>query len=88
MDLVCSENNIHSLKISNEFNLLIELKKDLSTEISQLKYTLDTKQNMLKNITNFIYTSCPHEFETDFYSCGAEKLECITICTICDEKQR
>ena len=88
MDIVCSENNIHSLKISNELNLLIELKKELANEISQLKYTLDTKQNMLKNITNFIYKVCPHEFETDFYSRGSEELECISLCTICDEKQR
>ena len=88
MDIVCSENNIHSLKISNELNLLIELKKELTNEISQLKYTLDTKQNMLKNITNFIYNVCPHEFESDFYSCGHKELECITLCKICDEKQR
>ena len=46
MDIVCSENNIHSSKISNEMNLLIEIKKELVNEISQLKYTLDTKQNI------------------------------------------
>lgn len=88
MDIVCSENNIHSLKISNELNLLIELKKELVNEISQLKYTLDTKQNMLKNITNFIYNTCPHEFESDFYSNGLNNLECITLCKICDENER
>jgi len=86
MDVICTENNINSLKISNELNLLIELKKELVTEISQLKYTLDTKQNILKNITNFIYSSCPHQFESDFYSGGNEELECIAICTVCDEK--
>ena len=88
MDIVCTENNIHSSKISNEMNLLIEMKKELANEISQLKYTLDTKQNMLKNITNFIYKECPHEFEIDFYSCGMNQFECISVCKICDEKER
>lgn len=88
MDIVCTENNIYYPKISNELNLLIELKKELTNEISQLKYTLDAKQNMLKNITNFIYKECPHEFETDFYSYGMNELECVSLCKICDEKQR
>ena len=88
MDIVCTENNIYSLKISNELNLLIEIKKELVNEITQLKYNLDIKQNMLKNITNFIYKKCPHEFENDFYSRGMNELECISVCKICDEKQR
>ena len=72
--------------LSEELQIIIDLKKNLINEISQLKLNLNSKEYELKKLKSYLYKNCPHKYETDYVSTGLEDIQYIEFCIYCEEQ--
>ena len=69
---------------NDDIFLLIQIKKQLTQEVVQLKLDLISKENILKEINQHLKKNCKHDFETDIVSSGLENIQCVKYCKHCE----